>query len=157
VKKYKHTHNKTVGLFRPANNTPIPHKGKSPSSGLTTTQFFEVIFKTNEAMPKSKKLTDNMILAEWERQFGAGWPKAEDRQRREFLIARLAKLRDYRKRWNRGELYAKQIVRVVSWRYDAKGVRVDFSDGTTPLTSEKAAEWTRYFRERAGIRWQPYA
>lgn len=136
----------------------IPRKGrKSITTGLPTSKFFESIFKMNEALAKNRKLSDNAILFEWEKQFGELWPKENDRVRRAFLIARLAKIREYRKRWNCGELYRNQIVRVVSWRYDSQGRRVCFSDGVTPLSPEQMAEWINYFKQRAGIRWQPYA
>lgn len=135
----------------------VARKGVSPINNLTVTQFFETVFKTNEALPKTRKLTDQKILAEWERLFGGDWPKVADKTRRDFLHMRLLKLRYYRKQWNKGMLYRHQVVRVVSWRYNSEGNRVDFSDGVTPLTKERMAEWIQYFKEKAGNRWRPYA
>lgn len=135
----------------------VPRKGVSPINGLTVTQFFEMIFKSNEALPKSSKLTDQRILAEWERLFGGDWPKVPNKERRDFLLMRLQKLRYYRKQWNKGLLYRGQVVRVVSWRYNSEGNRVDFSDGVTPLTKERMTEWVQYFKQKAGSQWRPYA
>ena len=128
------------------------HKGRSPVSGLVVSQFFEVTFKHNEALPKAKKMTDLAILDDWEAQFGKDWPKS-GAARKAFLEARMLKLRDYRKRWNRGELYVQQRVTILSWRYDSRGTKVDFSDGVTPMTPKQELEWIQYFKNRAGVKW----
>lgn len=154
MKKNKRIHDSNV-VF--PNGPVVARKGVSPINGLTVTQFFETIFKTNEALPKSSKMTDQKILVEWERLFGGDWPKTPNKERKEFLLMRLQKLRYYRKQWNKGLLYRHQVVRVVSWRYNSEGNRVDFSDGITPITKERMAEWIQYFKQRAGSQWRPYA
>jgi len=132
---------------------PVARKARSPVNGLTSTQFFEAIFKTNEARPKSKKLTDEQILAMWEEAFG-GLPPEGDPRRPYRIMKRMQKIRDYRQRWNRGELYTHQLVTVISWRYNHKGERVDFSDGVTLMTPEAIKERIEYYKQKAGIKWK---
>ena len=131
----------------------VHHSELSKTTHLTPTQWFEAIFIANEKLPKSKKMTDLDILATWEREFPQKWPKEEGKRLHEFRKQRLTKLRDYRKRFNRGELYREQTVRHISWRYDRKGTKVDFSNGETAMTPDVEKRWMDTFKKQAGSRW----
>lgn len=119
-----------------ASSAPIRGKAEHKSRGLTTglgvTAFLCSLFEANELSPRSKKLTDEQIALELQREF-------PDRKSVYAYLddANPLTINSRRGSYNRGELTLNVPPREASFRYNGKGVRVDGRTGRRQLLPEE--------------------
>lgn len=139
---------------RKASSSPVPggkaeHKSRGKTTGLGVTAFLCNLFEANELSPARKKLTDEQIAIELEREFPDRpsvfcYRSVDSKQT----------INSRRQSYNRGEYSLNVPPQSASFRYNSKGMKVDGRTGRRVLMPEeiKAVEQAQTARHQAYLK-----
>lgn len=122
-----------VSLSMAPTDSPLPrrivHKSKGKSyTNIGICTYFAMLFRMNELAPKKRKMTDDQIAAEIEKEYpnrpSAQCFRGPNKKRT---------INEYRLRYNSGRFTHGTPPTIYSYRYDSMGNRVDGRTGKYPL------------------------